>query len=100
MLRNNPTIFSELFTPLNFRSIFYFLSDKCEVDPSYKESSSSLYQAYRNYSLDCNEYVRSTADFYFALEKAGFERVTMSRKRYFKGLRLREDTGVDEDFMN
>lgn len=78
----------------------HFLSDKCEIDPSYKESSSSLYQTYRNYSLDCNEYVRSTADFYFALEKAGFERVTMSRKRYFKGLRLREDTGADEDFMN
>lgn len=78
----------------------HFLSDKCEIDPSYKESSSSLYQAYRNYSLDCNEYVRSTADFYFALEKAGFERITMSRKRYFKGLRLRDDTGADEDFMN
>ena len=78
----------------------HFLADKCEVDPSYKESSSSLYQAYRNYSLDCNEYVRSTADFYFALEKAGFERITVSRKRYFKGLRLREDTGADEDFMN
>ena len=78
----------------------HFLADKCEVDPSYKESSSSLYQAYRNYSLDCNEYVRSTADFYFALEKAGFERITVSRKRYFKGLCLREDTGADEDFMN
>lgn len=78
----------------------HFLTDKCEVDPSYKESSSSLYQAYRNYSLDYNEYVRSTADFYFALEKAGFERITVSRKRFFKGLRLREDTGADEDFMN
>ena len=44
--------------------------------------------------------MRSTADFYFALEKAGFERITVSRKRYFKGLRLREDTGADEDFMN
>lgn len=78
----------------------HFLADKCEIDPSYKESSSSLYQAYRNYSLDCNEYVRSTADFYFALEKAGFERITVNRKRYFKGLHLREDTGADEDFMN
>ena len=78
----------------------HFLADKCEVNSSYKESSSSLYQAYRNYSLDCNEYVRSTADFYFALEKTGFGRITVSRKRYFKGLRLREDTGADEDFMN
>ena len=41
----------------------HFLDEKCDVDESFKESSSALYQAYRNYSLDCNEYVRSTADF-------------------------------------
>ena len=78
----------------------HFLADKCEVDDSYKESSSALYQAYRNYSMDCNEYIRSTADFYFALEKAGFERIKIHNKRYFKGLRLRADDGTDEDFLN
>ena len=72
----------------------HFIEDKCEVDPSFKESSAALYQAYRNYSLDCNEYVRSTADFYFALEKAGFDRFTLKRKRF-----LREDTGAEEDFL-
>lgn len=77
----------------------HFLEDKCEAGPSFKESSAALYQAYRNYSLDCNEYVRSTADFYFALEKAGFERLTLNRKRYFKGLRIREDTGAEENFL-
>lgn len=77
----------------------HFLEDKCEAGSSFKESSAALYQAYRNYSLDCNEYVRSTADFYFALEKAGFERLTLNRKRYFKGLRIREDTGAEEDFL-
>jgi putative DNA primase/helicase len=77
----------------------HFLEYKCEAGPSFKESSAALYQAYRNYSLDCNEYVRSTADFYFALEKAGFERLTLNRKRYFKGLRIREDTGAEEDFL-
>ena len=50
-------------------------------------------------SLDCNEYVRSTADFYFALEKAGFERLTLNRKRYFKGLKIHEDNGAEEDFL-
>jgi hypothetical protein len=43
--------------------------------------------------------VRSTADFYFALEKAGFERLTLNRKRFFKGLRIREGTGAEEDFL-
>ena len=78
----------------------HFLADKCEVDDSYKESSSALYQAYRNYSLDCNEYIRSTADFYFALEKAGFERIKVHNKRYFKGLRLRAENNAEEDFLN
>ena len=78
---------------------YHFLDEKCDVDESFKESSSALYQAYRNYSLDCNEYVRSTADFYFALEKAGFERLTLNRKRYFKGLKIHEDNGAEEDFL-
>lgn len=78
----------------------HFLTDKCEVEDSYKESSSALYQAYRNYSMDCNEYIRSTADFYFALEKSGFERIKVHNKRFFKGLRLRADDGADEDFLD
>lgn len=77
----------------------HFLADKCEVDDSYRESSSALYQAYRNYSMDCNEYIRSTADFYFALEKAGFERIKVHNKRFFKGLRLRVDDDLEEDFL-
>ena len=77
----------------------HFLADKCEVDDSYKESSSALYQVYRNYSMDCNEYIRSTADFYFALEKAGFKRIKIHNKRFFKGLRLRVDDGSEEDFL-
>ena len=70
----------------------HFMEDKCETGDGFRESSSSLYQAYRNYCIDTNEYVRSTADFYFAMESAGFERVTLNRKRYFKGVRLRTDT--------
>lgn len=74
-----------------------FLAEKCDVGDGLKESSSALYQAYRNYCLDCNEYVRNTADFYLALENAGFERLVVSRKRYFKGLCLKAE---DEDFLN
>ena len=76
-----------------------FLAEKCEVDSSYRESSSALYQAYRNYCVDSNEYVRNTADFYLALENGGFERLVQNRKRYFKGLRLKTDDGDFEDFL-
>ncbi len=78
----------------------HFLEDKCELDASFRESSSKLYQTYRNYCNDTNEYSRSTADFYFALENAGFERIKVKNKRFFKGLRLREDDDIEEDFLS
>ena len=77
----------------------HFLDDKCEVDASFRESSGSLYQAYRNYSIDTNEYVRSTADFYFALENAGFKRINPRGKRFFIGLRLKTDDGDFDEFL-
>ena len=77
----------------------HFIEDKCDVGSEYKESSSALYQAYRNYCLDTNEYVRSTADFYFALENAGYERIVVKRKRFFKGLCLKKDNGDFDDFL-
>ena len=77
----------------------HFLDDKCELDASFRESSGALYQAYRNYSIDTNEYVRSTADFYFALEKAGFDRIVRDGRRYFAGLRLKTDNGDFENLL-
>ena len=77
----------------------HFLEDKCELAASFRESSGALYQAYRNYSIDTNEYVRSTADFYFALENAGFKRINPRGKRFFTGLRLKTDSGDFEDFL-
>ena len=77
----------------------HFLEDKCEVDPTYREGSNNLYQAYRNYCQDTNEYVRSTTDFYFALEKAGFTRVNVGGRKSIKGLRLKLDDGDFEDFL-
>lgn len=78
----------------------HFIEDKCDVGENYKESSSALYQAYRNYCMDTNEYVRSTADFYFAMENAGYERITQNRKRYFKGIRIRTEDDFDEEFLD
>ena len=77
----------------------HFLEDKCEVDPSYREGSNNLYQAYRNYCQDTNEYVRSTTDFYFALEKAGFQKLVSGGRKFIKGLRLKLDDGDFEDFL-
>lgn len=77
----------------------HFLEDRCEIAPSYREGSSALYQAYRNYCTDTNEYVRSTTDFYFAVEKAGFTKLNLSGRKFIKGLRLKADSGDFEDFL-
>jgi len=77
----------------------HFMEDKCDIGDEYKESSSALYHAYRNYCIETNEYVRSTADFYFALENAGYERIVQNRKRYFTGLRIRTEEDAANDFM-
>lgn len=77
-----------------------FLVEKCEVGDGLKNSCSTLYQAYRNYCIDRNEYVRNTADFYLALENTGFEHLVLNRKRYFKGLKLKMDGGDFKDFLN
>jgi P4 family phage/plasmid primase-like protien len=78
----------------------HFLEEKCELDASFRESSSSLYRAYRNYCVDTNEYIRSTTDFYSALEAAGHGRIKVKNKRFFTGLRLKIDDGDFEDFLS
>ena len=75
----------------------HFLDDKCELDASFRESSSALYMAYRNYCITTNEYVRCTTDFYSALEAAGYERIRVNNKRFFAGLRLKFDDGDFEE---
>ena len=50
--------------------------------------------------MDTNEYVRSTADFYFALENAGFEKIKSKGCKFIKGLRVKSDDGEVEDFLS
>lgn len=68
-----------------------FINDCCDVDASYQEKSGDLYKRYREYCTDTGEYVRSTTDFYTALEQAGFKRKKMNSGKYIMGLCLRFD---------
>ena len=70
----------------------HFLNDCCEVDTSYSEKSSDVYNAYRSYCMQVGEYIRSTTDFYVALESAGgFDRRRTSKANVITGLRLKSD---------
>lgn len=69
----------------------HFLTDKCEIGGQLTQASGELYSAYRQYCVETGEYVRSTADFYAALEKAGFGRSKTKTGRFVLGLSLSND---------
>jgi P4 family phage/plasmid primase-like protien len=72
-----------------------FLEECCEVDPSYKEKSGEIYQAYRAYCIQNGEYIRSTSDFYSSMDKAGYNRIRKNTGVQVVGLRLKEG----QDFL-
>ena len=68
-----------------------FVEDCCEVGEDYRESGGRVYDEYRNYCARSGEYTRNSADFYVALEKAGFKRKRTASSRMIVGLRLKSD---------
>ena len=73
-----------------------FIEERCEVDPSYSEKSGDLYQQYRFSCMANGEYVRSTSDFYGALEKAGYLKRKSNKGSFVYGLKLKEG----QDFLD
>lgn len=74
----------------------YFLSERCELDPSYVAKSGEVYNEYRIFCTQVGEFIRSTTDFYTALESIGFERYRNKKGRYVKGLKLKTDFMKEE----
>ena len=72
-----------------------FLDECCEVASELKEKSGEFYQAYRAYCMQSGEYIRSTTDFYSAIDKAGFLRRKTNKGMIVSGLALREG----QDFL-
>jgi len=72
-----------------------FVEEHCDVDSSFSEKSGELYQSYRAACILNGEYIRSTTDFYGALEKAGFGKRKTRIGRVIVGLRLKEG----QDFL-
>lgn len=69
----------------------YFLSERCEIDSSYIAKSGEVYNEYRIFCTQMGEFIRSTTDFYTALETVGFEKFRDRNGRYIKGLKLKSD---------
>ena len=68
-----------------------FIDDRCEVDKSYQAKSGDLYKEYRDYCNANGEYVRSTTDFYGALEQAGFKRKKTMSYNVIMGIAIKTD---------
>lgn len=68
-----------------------FLDECCEVGSGLIAKSGEVYNAYRNYCMQVGDYIRSTTDFYTALECAGFERKRNKSARLILGLQLKSD---------
>lgn len=66
----------------------HFLEDCCQVGQGLSEQSKDLYDAYRSWAIGRGEYVRSTSDFYAAVDKGGYKRRRTARARFVDGLTL------------
>ena len=69
----------------------HFLADRCDVSKELKEKSGDLYTDYRQYCTEHGEYIRSTTDFYSALEGEGFIRHRTRSGVVISGLSLRNN---------
>ncbi len=68
-----------------------FLDECCEISEGISAKSGEIYNAYRSYCMQVGDYIRSTTDFYTALECAGFERKRIKSSRLILGLQLKSD---------
>lgn len=69
----------------------HFLDDCCEVGDDFEAKSGEFYNAYRSYCLQMGEYIRSTTDFYSALESTGVVRKRTRTGVIIYGLKLKSE---------
>ena len=68
----------------------HFLGDCCELGEPYETGSGKFYSEYRAYCARVGDFVRSTTEFYNAVEQRGFKRVKKKHSMWVLGLRLLE----------
>lgn len=69
----------------------HFIIECCEVDETFIAKSGEVYNEYRAFCIRTGEFIRSTADFYTALETDGFERHKTKKGAIIKGIRLKSE---------
>ncbi len=69
----------------------HFLDECCEIDPSYTAKSGEFYSEYRAFCARSGEFARGTADFYSAIDGAGFTRKKLNTGMFIKGVRIKSE---------
>ncbi|OLS02584.1 phage/plasmid primase, P4 family [Tissierella creatinophila] len=69
----------------------HFLEECCEIDENYTAKSGEVYDEYRAFCIRTGEFVRSTTDFYTALDSSKFERKRTSVGVIVKGLKIKSE---------
>lgn len=69
----------------------HFLAECCELDETFTAKSGEVYNEYRAFCIRTGEFIRSTADFYTALDSAEFERRKTKAANIIKGLRIKSE---------
>lgn len=69
----------------------HFLDDRCVVENGRMQKSGELYNEYRSYCIQVGEFIRNAADFYIALENAGFIKCRNKKGRFVMGLQLKSE---------
>ena len=78
----------------------HVLCECCEVADGETARSGELYSTYRAFSSASGEYVRSTTDFYAALEAEGFTRQRTRTGNIINGLRLKTHADPKDEFSD
>ncbi len=68
-----------------------FLEECCDLGNTLVEKSGEVYAEYRAFCMRKGEYIRSTTDFYTALETEGFLRRRTSKCNVIQGLKLKSE---------
>ncbi|MEW6903244.1 phage/plasmid primase, P4 family [Trueperella pyogenes] len=69
-----------------------FLEESCDTtDPAGQTRSGELYRSYRAWAAATGSYVRSTTDFYAALERAGHVRQRTNKGVIIRGIQLKSE---------
>lgn len=78
----------------------HFLCECCDVADGGTARSGELYSTYRAFSSASGEYVRSTTDFYAALEAEGFTRQRTRTGNIINGLQLKTHADPNDEFSD